>query len=896
MNRFSFVIFSFILFPSAFCQVDSISSTDKPFFNKETVKVLNLNGRLDFLLSDELAELNNLEELNVSGTNLEVLPKSITKCKKLKKINLSYNPSININQVCNILKSMDITWLSLEGCQLSFIPFQVAEIESLNYLNVSNNLIDELPDNFGKLVNLVELDLAMNQIDSVNFGLNTLPRLKTIDFSYNPKIVIDHLISSRFDFPALEELKLQGVRNFPVTLNLREGRLKKLNLSNTSFQDLNQLTTDSFKVDHVIAKNCEKLDFDFACKTLQKSGVKKLELADEKMENVPVGIRRMKDLEELVIEDSKINYVPSLNNHKNLRRFLVESKELNTIFNSVSRLDDLEYLNIKETGINNAEVEKLVNHFPHAEIVFNRQKQGLPIKFPEYLKDLKYNVPFNSLLKVFEVFSFYGGNRVDVVLESGTVIKINPNSLVTSDGKVFRGAVDLKIKEYKNSLDIYLSGLPMIYDSAALYGFESGGMYQIEATTKEGVKLQLAKDRSLVINTELPDNNTGFQSYVLQNGTWVNNGTTPNYQPILEVIPINVFAVSNSYNSINSKKPQLKHAEFGLEFWKSKDIKSFQLKFLGDEFKKIKYQPVSHDVISRNELVVFSNSKWIIVDKDAEEKVKLLKSNKAFLRKDVFTPFSSDNPKILFQDIQEVKLEPQVEKDNFLLTVITASSTVQFEIIQDFARMGPRSSKRRLQSSWKKYEKVLKKNERHNSKVKQDYEDEMNSFQAVKARQYKDSVFMANDPIGFAKQQKAKQEYKDLKRNLFQDVVNSGEFEITGMGICNIDRIMTDLVANGKEYRFESYNDKGDSIELDHISILSSAYQSAMKYVGDKVMINKSAQALAIAKTKNGNLAFISKSDFMKALSSKKETKKFKFRVVNPKEIARDELAKMIAM
>lgn len=49
-------------------------------------------------------------------------------------------------------------------------------------------------------------------------------------------------------------------------------------------------------MDHVIAKNCEKLDFDFACKTLQKSGVKKLELADEKMENIPIGIRRMKDL------------------------------------------------------------------------------------------------------------------------------------------------------------------------------------------------------------------------------------------------------------------------------------------------------------------------------------------------------------------------------------------------------------------------------------------------------------------------------------------------------------------------------------------------------------------------------------------------------------------------
>ncbi|MBL55927.1 MAG: hypothetical protein CMP61_01945 [Flavobacteriales bacterium] len=898
MIRFRFLIIQFFIFLSlsVFSQIDYLNFIEKSDLNKESIKVLNLMGLLDVVIPNEISYLENLEELNLSGTNLITLPNSLIKCKNLKRVDLSYNPNIDINQVCSVLRGMDINWLSLEGCQLPFIPYQVSEIQSLKYLNVSNNLIYEFPDNFGKLVNLLELDIAMNQIDSVSFGLNTLPRLKTIDFSFNTKIVIDHLISSGLDFPALEEIKLRGVRNFPATLNLRDGKLKKLDLSNTTFKDLNQLTTDSFKVDYVIAKNCKKLDYNLACKTLQKSGVKKLEIADGKMENIPLGIRRMKALEELVIQDAKINYVPSLNNHKNLRSILVESGDLNTIFSSVSRLKNLEYLNIKETGINNAEVEKLVSHFPHAEIVYNRQKQGVPFKFPDYLKDISYHVPFNSLLKAFEVFSFSGGNRAEVILESGTVIKINPNSLVTSDGKVFRGDINLKIKEYKNSLDIYLSGLPMIYDSAAVYGFESVGMFQIEATTKEGEKLQLAKDRSIVINTDLPDDNAGFQSYSLQNGNWVNNGTTPNYQPILEVIPYNQYALNKSFNLGVLEKPELKHADFGLVFWKSKDINSFQLQFLGTGFKKIKYKSIGYDEISINELAVFSNDKWIIVDKDAEEKIKLLKSNKTFLRKDVFTPFSSDNPKILFQEIQEVKLEPQYEKDNFLLTVITASSTVQFEIIQDFSRMGPKSSKRRLQSSWKKYEKVLRKNEIHNSNVRQAYEDDMNSFQAVQARQYEDSIFMANDPIGFAEQQKAKQEYKDLKSSLFQDVVNSGEFEITGMGICNIDRIMSDLIANGKEYRFESYNDEGDSIELDHISILSSAYQSAMKYVGNKVMINKSAQALAIAKTKSGNLAFISKSDFMKALSSEKETKKFKFRVVNPKEIDRDELAKMIAI
>ena len=49
-------------------------------------------------------------------------------------------------------------------------------------------------------------------------------------------------------------------------------------------------------------------------------------------------------------------------------------------------------------------------------------------------------------------------------------------------------------------MDIYLSGLPMVYDSSALYGFESGGMYDLKAKTPAGENLALKSDKPLVIN------------------------------------------------------------------------------------------------------------------------------------------------------------------------------------------------------------------------------------------------------------------------------------------------------------------------------------------------------------------------------------------------------------
>ncbi len=887
---FFFRFFVFLSF-TIFGQSQISNDIQEAFQMKESIKVLNLSGQLDFVLPENISDLENLEELNLSETNIIKLPAGLVNCKKLKKINLSYNPNMDVNQVCDVLRNLQITSLSLEGCQLAFIPFQVSEILSLNFLNVSNNLIYEFPDNFGKLVNLVQLDVAMNQLDSVAFGLNSLPKLKAIDFSFNTRIVIDHLISSGLDFPALEEIKLIGVRDFPATLNLREGRLKKLDLSNTSFENLNQHTTDSFKVDHFIAKNCKKLDYDFVCKTLQNSGVKKLEISDKKMENIPVGIRRMKDLEELVVEETQINYVPSLNNHKNLRRITFGSNNLNTIFSSVSRLNNLEYLNIKATGIDNSEVEKLVEHFPNTEIVYNPQKQGVPLKFPEYLKDLNYTAPFISLVKGFERFKFSGKDNAEIKLTSGTLIKIDNNSLLTPDGKAYLGEVNLKVKEYKNSLDVYLSGLPMFYDSNAVYGFESAGMYQIEATTFDGETLELADKKPLTINTNIPQNNTGFQSYTLESGKWVNNGTTPSFPYSFE--PIGLYSTIRKVKQ--EKKPELKHQEFGIEVWKTKDVKSFRLRFIGKGFSKLNLRTFSNKKISINEFTAFANEKWIVVDSDAEEKLKLLQRNKEFNTKDVYTPFSSDNPKILFKGIQDVKLEPQYEKDNFLLTIVTTSSTIQLNIIQDFSRVGPKSSKRKLRSAWKRYEIILKSSKEKNKVLLQNYEDLMKQYQALKTLQYNDSVFKANNPDGFAEQQKARKDYQSLKNGIFASVALNADFNIRRTGFCNIDRIIKDLESNGLEFVFESYNEKGDSLELEHISILSSAYSSAIKYIGNTFTVNKMAKSLAIGKTKDGNLAYISKSDFMRALSSNNKVKKLKFTLVDPKEIEKEELAKIIA-
>ena len=140
-------------------------------------------------------------------------------------------------------------------------------------------------------------------------------------------------------------------------------------------------------------------------------------------------------------------------------------------------------------------VVKLVKHFPHAEIVYDPQKQGVPVIFPDFLRDFKMKVPFKNLLKPKELFKFSSKVNQVLTLASGTQVSLGENSFQLKNGTPYEGDVKFEVAEYKTSLDIYLSGLPMVYDSTALYGFESGGMYSLTAKTPTGKSLELRKDK-----------------------------------------------------------------------------------------------------------------------------------------------------------------------------------------------------------------------------------------------------------------------------------------------------------------------------------------------------------------------------------------------------------------
>ncbi len=103
--------------------------------------------------------------------------------------------------------------LSFRNNQIETLPSQLCNCANLQRLYVQGNLLTTLPNVFGKLKLLIELDLSRNQFTDFPEVLSTVTQLTTLKISHNrlttlPKsllrmksMILLDLESNRFDHP-----------------------------------------------------------------------------------------------------------------------------------------------------------------------------------------------------------------------------------------------------------------------------------------------------------------------------------------------------------------------------------------------------------------------------------------------------------------------------------------------------------------------------------------------------------------------------------------------------------------------------------------------------------------------------------------------------------------------
>ncbi|MBA3900718.1 MAG: hypothetical protein H0X62_11000, partial [Bacteroidetes bacterium] len=90
------------------------------------------------------------------------------------------------------------------------------------------------------------------------------------------------------------------------------------------------------------------------------------------------------------------------------------------------------------------------------------------------------NPPMATANLEYSIYNINATNAQLLEYATGTTIEIPANSFVDKNGNPVMGDIEIRYREFHNPFEIFLSGIPMVYDSAGIqYHFESAGMFEI---------------------------------------------------------------------------------------------------------------------------------------------------------------------------------------------------------------------------------------------------------------------------------------------------------------------------------------------------------------------------------------------------------------------------------
>ena len=175
----------------------------------------------------QLEELENLENVNISGNSFKNIPRQFEATRTLKKLDCSNNQiSVTDNvsnnskaeleeeseffkpkvenkfvldnpedsifndeddvQECQVKQPSITKSTSLDsGIQIIDTSFDFTRLENLTHLDLSSNKLESLPKSFFMLTNIEHLDISNNMVSSLHADFKSAPKLRYLNVSWN---------------------------------------------------------------------------------------------------------------------------------------------------------------------------------------------------------------------------------------------------------------------------------------------------------------------------------------------------------------------------------------------------------------------------------------------------------------------------------------------------------------------------------------------------------------------------------------------------------------------------------------------------------------------------------------------------------------------------------------
>ncbi|KAJ2540294.1 cysteinyl-tRNA synthetase [Coemansia sp. RSA 1853] len=351
--------------------------------NKIASLNMSKNPGLNFP-ADFVQLCGNLRELRLSTCQFSRFPTSIQYLPMLNLLDLSGN---DIKQMRHApLDKLDrLTTLMLRNNRLVDLPDSLARLRSLRVLNVSNNNLPAFPQVVTRILSLEELDISLNRIPSIPDAISALSNIIRLNFMGNA--LTGNLPNGFGSLAKLEELDVRQnkLQDFGIVSELAGLKLlyTETNMVTRAHMNLSCAVSVSLRSNKLT--QCQLTNPARTLVFLDLSRNQLTELPSDTFLNLPM-------LEQLILDSNHIVTIPqSIGNLKNLKSLSCANNILSLIPIELARLEQLTTLDLHSNNLKMLPPEiwlmpklavlnlssNLLEQFPHPSMLENlRRQQG----------------------------------------------------------------------------------------------------------------------------------------------------------------------------------------------------------------------------------------------------------------------------------------------------------------------------------------------------------------------------------------------------------------------------------------------------------------------------------------------------------------------------------------